>query len=196
MAYLKRRRVTSDSAPGLCAVLSHRFTFTNLKSHLGCEVARVTTQSHRLASKPGYTFCNSNKNETFGVMFLALRIKGVPEVLKQKRDTDFHSAGNCLKWPGFPTNLRGRKGLNSSQPLWRGRTNFTGFYTAKGKIERRQIIKEPTLVHDTQSVSSLSSLQVENMLGSSESGSKLLRAVQVWLLWSNTGQTRSWIEES
>lgn len=41
------------------------------------------TQSHRLVSKPGHTFCNSNKSERFGLIFPALRIKGVPEVPKE-----------------------------------------------------------------------------------------------------------------
>ena len=47
---------------------------------------------------------------------------------QKKRDTDFHSGGNCLKWQGFPMNLWEWKSINFSQPLWRVRINYTDFY--------------------------------------------------------------------
>lgn len=54
--------MTVDNARGLHAVLTLRFTSTNLKSHLGWYIANLMTQSHRLASKPVICFVTLNKN--------------------------------------------------------------------------------------------------------------------------------------
>lgn len=50
------------------------------------------TQSYPLVSKPCNTFCNSNRREPVGPIFLAIRSEAVPDtpLPHQKRDTDFH----------------------------------------------------------------------------------------------------------
>lgn len=110
-------------------------TGTGLKNHVICFVSLT--------------------KELFGPIFLALKIKAVPEVSKQKRDTDFHSGENCLKLQVFPMNLWGWKGLNFSQLLWRGRTNFTDYYTPKPKRKWDRSSRSP-LVNVSQSFSSIS----------------------------------------
>lgn len=129
------------TVPGHCrpVLFTIRFIFTNLKSPLSCSVANIMTQSHRLVSKPGHTFCNVNRSEpSWPKNQLCISSP------QRKRNTEFHSDGKCLSWQGFPVNLCGWRvsiSYNISEEV--EQILLTSILS---KREWRQVTQEPTLL--------------------------------------------------